>query len=75
MALDKQCPFIDWHDDHDYVLSEKDIDFAKLNGLKKTQMRRFMSVFEKIVNFKSDGLSFRDMNQKIEQMLPDFEAK
>ena len=38
-------------------------------------MRKFMSVFEKIVGFKSEGLNFRDMKQKIEQVLPDFEEK
>lgn len=37
-------------------------------------MRRFMSVFEKIVSFKSDGLNFRDMKQKIDQFLPEFET-
>ena len=52
----------------------KDIEFAKENSLKKSQMRRFMSVFEKIVSFKSDGLNFRDMKQKIDQVLPDFET-
>ena len=37
-------------------------------------MRRFMAVFEKIVGFKSDGLSFRDMKLKIEAVIPDFES-
>ena len=33
-----------------------------------------MAVFEKIVGFKSDGLSFRDMKLKIETVIPDFES-
>ena len=28
MALDKQCPFINWEDHHEYVLAKRDIDFA-----------------------------------------------
>ena len=74
MALDKQCPIIDWSCGHlDFVLTEQDQQFAREQNYSDEQLKMILCTFEKTVNFNSASLSFHDMRQRIARHLPKFE--
>ena len=74
MALDRQCPVMNWRDDSDYILSPMDREFATTQMLNPKQLQRIICVFEKAVNFLSTGpcISFNDMRLKIMLAYPTF---
>ena len=73
MAIDKQCPILDWRNYSDLILSKEDLQFAANQSLSVEQLQLIFCTFERIVNFKSYLLSYNDMKTKILFEYPDFE--
>ena len=73
MAIDKQCPILDWRNYSDLILSKEDLQFASNQTLSVEQLQLIFSTFERVVNFKSYLLSYNDMKTKILFEYPHFE--
>jgi hypothetical protein len=54
------------------VATRKDLEFAKNHKISRNRMESVMAIFEKAINFKSSGLSFNDLMEKVNYEVPNF---